>query len=326
MLQKTIISFLLFLFLVSCNSNKDSKVLRLAHGLPVSHPTHLSLEKFAEDVAERSNGKLRIKIYPSEQLGSERDCLELLQIGSLDLSKVSAATLGNFDNRFTVFSLPYLMENKKHRYQFFESELAQRFLNGLSQFKLKGLTFYDAGCRNFYSSTPIRNSQDLAGMKIRVMKNPKPIEMVNALGGSATPISFGELYSALQQGVVDGAENNPSSFYSSKHYELCKHYTLDEHLSTPDLVIMSQKTWDKLNDEEQKWIGEAIYDSHFYQRKKWDDTEIEIMEKLVDVGVTIYEIDKTEFMNLTASMYDKDVIGQSMFDLVAEIKALANEK
>ena len=312
MLKKLIYFLLTLIFLGSCKEQNGNKTLRLAHGLPTSHPTHISLEKFAKDLEKRSNGKLKIKIYPSEQLGSERDCLELLQIGSLDISKVSAATLGNFDHRFTVFSLPYLMESKEHRYHFFESDLAKRFLKGLSQFELKGLTFYDAGCRNFYGSKPIKTSSDLKGMKIRVMKNPKPIEMVNSLGGSATPISFGELYSALQQGVVDGAENNPSSFYSSKHYELCKHYTLDEHLSTPDLVIMSQKTWNKLNDDEQRWLNESMSESHFFQRKKWDDAEKEIMGKLESVGVTIHEIDKKEFINLTSKMYNKEIIGQSM--------------
>ena len=213
---------------VSCAQTETTKTLRLGHGLDTQHPVHKAMVYFGERLQENSKGKLKLKIYPSAQLGGERECLELLQIGSLDITKVSAAVLENFIPEYKVFSIPYLFRDKAHRFSVLDGKVGTDLKTKGEKFKLRGLTFYDAGSRSFYTKQkPIHLPSDLKGLKIRVMKSNMSIAMVNQLGGAATPIAYGELYTALQQGVVDGAENNPPSFYTSKHYEVCKYYSID---------------------------------------------------------------------------------------------------
>ena len=183
----------------------------------------------AERLHEKSNGNRTIDIYPNQQLGSERECLELLQIGSLGMTKVSTGVLENFVPSLQVLGLPFLFRDKEHRFEVLEGEIGEQFLNGSLDKRLKGLTFYDAGSRSFYSKTLVETPEDLKGLKLRVMESNTAINMVKHLGGSPTPISWGELYTALQQGIVDGAENNLPSFYLSRHYVDCKYYVLDAH-------------------------------------------------------------------------------------------------
>lgn len=311
--------------MTSCGQKTDVRTLRLAHGLPVGHPVHKAMEKFGEVLDKKSNGKFKIKIYPSNQLGGERECLELLQIGSLDITKVSAATLENFNEAYKVFNLPYLFDNKAHRMKVLDGKIGAELLTGTESIYLKGLCFYDAGSRSFYSvNNEINTPQDLKGLKIRVMKSKTAVEMVNFMGGSATPIDFGELYSALQQGVVDGAENNPPSFYTSKHYEVCKHYTLDEHTSVPDVLVLGTKTWNKLTVQEQKWISEAALESVPYQRKLWADFEDKSLSELKKAGVKIVTPDKKAFAKKTEAMFTKEKLGDNVFQLYNRIRQQAD--
>ena len=174
------------------------------------------------------NGKLKIEIYPNSQLGSERQCLELLQIGSLGMTKVSAAVMENFSPDLKVFGYPYLFRDNEHRFKIYDGPIGQKLLLEGEEYWLRGLTYFDAGNRSFYTkNTEIDKPSDLEGLKIRVMQSPTAINLVKSFGGSPTPISWGELYTGLQQGVVDGAENNLPSFYTSKHYEVCKYLTLN---------------------------------------------------------------------------------------------------
>jgi len=199
--------------LISCGNQKKTKTIRLAHGLDTQHPVHKAMVFLGERLKEKSNGQLKLQIYPSSQLGGERECLELLQIGSLDIAKVSAAVLENFIPEYKVFSIPYLFRDKTHRFSVLDGEIGSQLKTKGEQFRLRGLTFYDAGSRSFYTKEkPVESPEDLKGLKIRVMKSNMSIAMVNTLGGAATPISYGELYTALQQGVVDGPQNTPPSF------------------------------------------------------------------------------------------------------------------
>ena len=183
-----------------------------------------------------------VKIFPDGQLGTEREVLELLQIGSVAMTKVSAAVMANFAPEYEVLGVPYLFRDKGHLFQVLEGEVGRQLLLSSSDYWLRGLCFYDAGSRSFYTKDkPIRRPEDLRGLKIRVMNHQMSVDMVNAMGGSATPMAFGELYTALQQGVVDGAENNPPSLVSSNHYEVCKYYTLDEHSAIPDVLVIGTK-------------------------------------------------------------------------------------
>src|SRR5660397_69127 len=208
----------------------------------------------ADRLKEKSNGTVLIDIYPNQQLGSERECLELLQIGSLGMTKVSTAVIENFVPSLKVFGLPFLFRDREHRFKVLEGELGEGFLDASLGQRLKGLTYYDSGTRNFYSKTPIESPEDLKGLKIRVQESITAMNLVKSFGGSPTPIAWGELYTALQQGIVDGAENNLPSFYLSRHYEVCKYLTMDEHTAIPDELLISTLVWNKLSLKEQQWL------------------------------------------------------------------------
>ncbi|MGF1669743.1 MAG: DctP family TRAP transporter solute-binding subunit, partial [Balneolaceae bacterium] len=206
--------FAILLGSISCSVEQDIRVLKLGHGLDANHSVHKAMVFMAERVAEESDGKMRIDVYPSQQLGSERELLELLQIGSVDITKVSSSVIEGFEPVYKIFSVPFLFEDEEHRFKVFDGDIGNELLEAGRSIRLVGLTYYDAGTRSFYTKDrPITHPDDLQGLKIRVQESPASIQMVNLLGGSATPISWGELYTALQQGIVDGAENNPPSFH-----------------------------------------------------------------------------------------------------------------
>lgn len=283
----------------------DQTVIKLGHGLDVTHPVHQAMERMATRVAERSDGQMRIDIYPSEQLGTERQCLELLQIGVLDMTKVSASVMESFADPYKVFGLPYTFTDDEHRFAVMEGKIGREILRSGESVWLRGLTFYDAGWRSFYTvDTPIRTPDDLKGLKIRTQESPVAIEMVNQLGGSATPISFGELYTALQQGVVDGAENNPPSFHTTRHYELCNYYSLDRHSAPADVLLASTHLWERLTPQEREWLQEAADASAQYQKKLWDEATAEAMKTVKEAGVEIIEPELAAFREAVSPLYE----------------------
>ena len=293
------ISILLFSIIAFSSCDKGQKSIKLAHGLDTSHPVHNAMLFMGERLAEKSNGELTVQIYPSNQLGSERECVELLQIGSLGMTKVSAAVMSSFAPDFQVLSFPYIFRDKEHFFKVQDSEIGKDLLLQSEKYWLRGMCYYDAGSRSFYTSKKaIRTPEDLKGQKIRVMQSPIAIAMVKAMGGSPTPMASGEIYTAVQQGVVDGAENNPPSYYFSRHYEVAKYYTLDEHASIPDVLLISTHIWNKLSEKEQKWLQEAIDESVVYQRKLWAESEKECLEDSKANGVEIIYPDKAPFVKL----------------------------
>ena len=317
-----LISFLCVLFLISCKSESKVKSIKLAHSLGVTHPVHHAMEFLAEEVAKNSEGKLIIEIYPSSQLGSERECLELLQIGSLGMTKVSSAVMENFSPKLKVFGYPYLFETEEVRFKVFDGEIGQRLLRNGEKYWLRGLTYFDAGSRSFYTKTkPIEHPDDLTGMKIRVMESPTAIELVTSFGAAPTPISWGELYTALQQGVVEGAENNLPSFYTSKHYEVCKYFSVDEHSSVPDILVISTIIWDDLNENERKWLMDAVDDATVHQRKLWKKAEQESLQAIKEAGVKVNYPDKSAFEAKSAAMIEElQTKDRELYELITEIK------
>lgn len=307
----------------SCKEEKQHKTLKLAHGLDQAHPVHKGMVYMAKRLKEKSKGKLEIEIYPSGQLGSEQQCVELLQIGSLAITKVSAAVMESFSKKYKVLGLPYVFRSKQHGYNVLDGEIGRELLEGSEEYWIRGLCFFDAGSRSFYTiNKPIMSPEDLSGMKIRVMKSITAMEMVKALGGSPTPISWGELYTALQSGVVDGAENNPPSFYTSHHYEVCKHYSLDEHTSVPDVLIISSKVWKGLSDQEKQWLQEAAYEAVPVQRKYWAESEKESLEKVQEAGVTIHYPDKAPFAEKVQGLLDSYKSDKVVYSLIERIQAV----
>lgn len=270
---------------------------------------------------ERSGGKLKLEIYPSQQLGTERQCLELLQIGSLDMTKVSVGVLENFAPKMKVLGLPYLFRDREHSFAVLDGPIGKMLLDDGKKYRLKGLGYYDAGSRSFYTKDkPINNPDDLKGLKIRVMESVTAVDMVNGLGGSPTPISWGELYTSLQQGVVDGAENNPPSFYLSRHYEVCKYYSLDEHTVLPDVLLAGTHLWEKLTEQEQIWLNESVEVSIAYQRKLWMTSEQEALNAVQEAGVSIIRPDKSLFSSKLKGLLAQYESDKEMFEIIEAIQ------
>lgn len=311
------------IFISGCSQQDAVTAIKLAHGLDISHPVHKGMVYFAEQVAERSNGQMRIDIYPSGQLGSERQCLELLQIGSLGMTKVSAAVLENFAPRMKVLGLPYLFRDDEHAWAVLNGPIGKDLLLEAQNYWLRGVCFYDAGSRSFYTKDrPINSPDDLDGLKVRVMNSQTAMQMVKALGGAPTPISFGELYTALQQGVVDGAENNPPSFYTSRHYEVCKYYSIDEHSTVPDVMLIGTNTWERLTAQEQTWLQEAADASVEYQRKVWAASEQEALDAVKAAGVQINYPDKAPFAARVEDIYERYKDDAEIYELIQQIQAV----
>lgn len=299
------ITLLLALILVGCGQANTTRIIKIAHGLDINHSVHKAMVALGKDLETRSEGKMKLQIYPSQQLGSERECLELLQIGSLDMTKVSVGVMENFSPKMKVFGVPFLFRDKEHGFNVLDGPIGKEILDDAEQYWLKGLAYYDAGSRSFYTKDkPINEPDDLKGLKVRVMESVTAMDMVKALGGSGTPISWGELYTSLQQGVVDGAENNPPSFYLSRHYEVCKYYSLNEHTMLPDVLVIGTETWNNLSSQEQKWLQAAVDNSVGYQRELWAEAEAEALREVEKAGVTIIRPDKTLFQEKVKSIYD----------------------
>ncbi len=316
--------------LSSCQSSTAVKELRLAHGLDITHPVHQGMVYMAEQLVEISNGEMRIQLYPSGQLGSERECLELLQVGSLDMTKVSAAVMENFAPVYQVLSLPYIFKSRKHAYQVLDGEVGRYLLDQGSNYRLRGLCFYDAGSRSFYTKDkPVSSPNDLEGLKIRVQRSKTAVEMMNNLGGSPTPIPWGELYTALQQGVVDGAENNPPSFYFSRHFEICKYYAINEHTTVPDVLLIGTSTWKRLDDQQRSWLKEAARRSAEHQRKLWQASEEDCLNKMMAEGVKVTYPEKTSFASKVEKMRsvykDQDEFRKVIEQIEREEEKLADE-
>ncbi len=325
MIQKTTllaISLVTLLF-ASCSNTQTTKTIKLAHGLDMSHPVHKAMEFMANDLEKRSNGTMTIEIYPNQQLGTERQCVELLQIGSLDMTKVSAAVMENFSPNMKVFGLPFLFRDRAHAFKVLDGEIGKELLDGGQKYWLKGMGYYDSGSRSFYTKErPVQTPKDLEGLKIRVMESVTAMNMVNSLGGSPTPISWGELYTSLQQGVVDGAENNPPSFYLSRHYEVCKFYSLDEHTTVPDVLIMGTHLWNNLNEQQQKWVQASADASVKHQRVLWAAAETEALEEVQKAGVEVIRPDKTAFQQKVSAMYEDYKDENEVYELIHRIQAV----
>jgi len=304
----------------------SARVLRLGHALNRDHPVHKGMEYMAAEVERRSGGRLRIEIYPDEQLGPERDLIELLQMGSLALTKVSSAPLENFSPLLKVFGLPYLFRDHEHFWQVLDGPIGDELLEASEPYRLKGLCFYDAGARSFYISKKrdrvIRTPADLEGLSIRVQRSRSAVRLIELLGAKPVPIPFGELYTALDTGTVDGAENNPPSLYTTRQYEVSASYSLNEHNFIPDILIVSVDTWRRLSPEEQEWLRASARASSVYQRQVWRESVRESLDAIEKAGVTVVtDVDKEPFRERTAPMYDDpDYATPEMRDLVRRIR------
>jgi tripartite ATP-independent transporter DctP family solute receptor len=294
-------------------------VLKLGHSLDITHPVHKAMVYMAERVKQKSLGRMKIEIFPNEQLGTEKENIEALQLGYLAMTKISTAVMEGFVPRMRIFGIPYLFRDSEHYWKVLKGPIGKELLLAGQNKGLRGLCFYDAGSRSFYAKKEIKSPEDLKGLKIRVMNSVMSMKMVKAMGGSPTPIPWGELYTALEQGVVDAAENNPPSFRTSRHYEVCKYYTLDEHTRLPDILIISVRLWDNLKPEFQQILQEAIDESDEYQRNIWTEAEQTDMKTVQDAGVKVIHPDKEPFRASVKSVWE-EFEGTEIGDLIKQIQ------
>ncbi|MFS0643602.1 TRAP transporter substrate-binding protein [Siminovitchia sp. 179-K 8D1 HS] len=289
-------------------SDSDEKAwsFRLADNHPDNYPTVLGDKKFAELVEQKSNGRIKINVFPNGQLGDEKSIIEQVQLGAVEFARVSTGPLAEFSKPLGVFSLPYIFDSSEHEWNFLNSDKGKELLKSLEGAKMLGLAYYDSGARHFYTTKPVKNVEDLKGHKIRVQQSQINMDLIAALGGNATPMPYGEVFSSLQTGVIDGAENNLPSYVSANHYQVAKNIILDGHQRLPEVVVVSKAIWDKLSDADKKIIQEAAEESVAYQREEWAKMEKDSEAKIKEAGVNIVEVDDlTPWQDKVKSVIDK---------------------
>lgn len=295
-------------------------VLKFAHGLDQTHPVHTAIMHFAKRVGELSGGELEVQVFPNGQLGSEPECVEQLQRGAIAMVKSSSGSMENFIPSMAAFGLPYLFRDEDHFWNVLNGPIGAELLAAGEPFGIHGLCYYDAGARSFYTiSKPILAPEDARGLKLRVIPGKMAGDYIIALGAGPTPIPWGELYTALQQRMVDGAENNPPSFVSSRHHEVAKHFSLNEHTRLPDIVIFSKPVWDSLTPEQRGWINQAAEESVVFQRDLWREKTTEALAIAEKAGVKIYRPDRSVFAEATAGMA-ADFEGTPVGELIRRIR------
>lgn len=315
------------LALTGCNEKKsgasDKMVLRYAENQAQDYPTTQAAYKFAELVEQKTNGKIHIDVYHGGQLGDEKAVIEQLQFGAIDFTRVSLSPLSEFEKSLNILQLPYLYKDAAQMWRVLDGSIGDQFLNSMEKNNLIGLSWFDAGARNFYDSKrPITKLEDLKGLKIRVQESQLMMGMVSALGANPTPMAYGEVYSGLQTGVIDGAENNWPSYDSVSHYEVAKYYVLDEHTRVPEMQMVSKITWDKFSDEEKAIIRECAKESAKVERQLWAEKEKASEEKVRAAGCVITELEpgeKEKFQAAMQPLYTQ--FGAGYEDLIKQIQA-----
>ncbi|TJZ90641.1 TRAP transporter substrate-binding protein [Paracoccus gahaiensis] len=313
------------LALLALSATAEARTLRLNHNNPEDHPVHLSMQRMADEVEQATDGSVTIRIYANSQLGTQRESTEQVQNCSLDMARSNAAELEAFVPTYGVFNLPYLFESEDHFDQVVAGEIGQRILDSGIDQGIRGLAYYTEGARSFYATKPILSPADLQGMKIRVQPSPSAVRMVELLGASPTPIGWGELYSALQQGVVDGAENNPTALTTARHGEVAKHFSLDEHTLIPAVVFISNCAWDEMTAEEQAALSTAARNSMLSHAEEWRDAATAAVEAAKsEMGVEVHEVDKAPFITAVQPMVDEArASSEDMAELIDQIRAQA---
>ena len=299
--------------------------LKLNHNNPPEHQLHKSMEFMADRVKELTNGEVKIRVYANAQLGTQRESMELVQNGTLAMAKSNGSELEAFEESYTAFNLPYIFTSEDHYYNVLSGDIGDDVMMASRDKGFIGLTYYVEGARSFYANKAINSPADLKGMKIRVQPSPSAIRMVELLGGNPTPISWGELYSALKQGVVDGAENNPTALTTARHGEVSKVYSDDGHTMIPSVVVMSTKVWDSLTEDQQKALKQAARESMDYHRSEWNKTVAAEIEKAkTELGVKFVEVEKGPFIEAVLPMHEEAAAkSERVADLIKRIKAAA---
>ena len=300
----------------------DKMVIKSSDVHGDGYPTVEAIKYMGDLLDSWTGGRLTIQVYGAMQLGGEKEALEQVQVGALEMTRVSVGVVGPIVDEFNAFNLPFVFRSAQHMYDVTDGEIGTDLLNRLEKGGLIGLGYMDAGSRSFYNKErPIEEPDDLKGLKIRVMQNPIFVEMVNSMGGNGTPVAFNELYTALQTGVVDGAENNPPTIIEHKHYEVTGYYSLTQHLMVPEIFVFSKKVWDKLSPMDQQLIRKASALCVLKERELWAAKEKKAFEELAKVGMKVNKgLAKEPFIKATEPVRQK--FGGKYSDLIKKIQAV----
>lgn len=275
------------------------RALMAADSQPDGYPTVEALRFFASELARRTGGRLQVEVYPSEQLGSQNDTMELAQFGGIDFVRINSAPFNVLVPETKVQSLPFLFRSIAHMRQAMDGAPGQKILGALADHGLIGLAFYDSGARSIYTiDRAVREPADMQGLKIRVQTSDLFVAMIEAMGGNATPMAYGEVYQGLAQGVIEGAENNFPSYESSRHYEAAPVYSLTRHVMAPEIFAMSRRSWEKLSGADQGHVMAAAQASVPVMRSLWDSQVLESRKIVEAAGVEIVgDVDQPAFAN-----------------------------
>ena len=294
--------------LTGCGSITSGKrIIRISHAQSETHPEHLGLLAFKEYVEERLGDKYEVQIFPNEILGSAQKALELTQTGAIDFVVAGTANLETFADVYEIFSMPYLFDSEDvYKTVMEDSDYMEQVYESTDEAGFRVVTWYNAGTRNFYAKTPIRTPEDLKGKKIRVQQSPASVSMVNSFGAAAAPMGFGEVYTAIQQGVIDGAENNELALTNNKHGEVAKYYSYNKHQMVPDMLVANLKFLEGLSPEEYQIFKDAAALSTEVEMKEWDKS-IEEAKKIAteDMGVEFIDVDVDAFKEKVLPLHEK---------------------
>lgn len=292
-------------------------VLRLAENQPDSAPVTIAMHRFADLVGEYTGGQIKVEVFTGAQLGQESEAIEQTQAGIIDMARVGSVTLTNVSPSMTVFTLPYIFRDTDHKYAVLDGEIGDQVRADLEQIGLIGFDYMEAGTRSFYSreGVPLTGIDDLKGMKIRVQNAPIAMRTVELLGAVPTPMNYGEVFSSLQSGVIDGAENDFVSFETSAHHEVSKDYINDGHVSAPALLLMNKARFDSLPEDQRQAISKAAKEAAIYERDLMFTANDEARERIIAAGVTVTDLDDTPFRNAVQPIYAEypelaDLIGR----------------
>ncbi len=314
------------LLLSACGGRGDPKTRPLfaADTHPDEYPTVQALHAIDRLLDERTNGEMRVRIYAGGQMGAEKDTLEITVFGGLDLNRVNLAPLNSIVPETIVLALPFLFRSIPHARAAFDGAPGRKILDAMSVQGLHGLCYYDSGARSFYNTKrPIRTPDDMRGLKLRVQNSDIYVAMVSALGANPTPIPYGEVYQALVQGVVDGAENNWPSYESARHFEAARHYSLTRHVMAPEVLVASERRWERMTTEEQDYLQAAAYDSVPIMREIWDARVNAARSRLIASGVDVVEdVDGAAFSALMLPVWDQFLTTPALRALADEIVSL----
>jgi tripartite ATP-independent transporter DctP family solute receptor len=287
---------------------QQKMVIKASDVHPLGYPTVEAIVRMGGKLEKATNGRLTLQMYPQMQLGGEKEMIEQAQVGALQIARISVGALGPVIDELNVFNMPFIFRDEAHMRKVIDGPIGTELLDKISanpQTRLIALGWMDAGTRNVYSNKPVTKPADLKGMKVRMMGNPIFVETMNAMGGNGVAMGFNELYSAMQTGVVDGAENNEPTVLAQNHYQVAKIYSLTGHLIIPEMFVFSKVSWDKLSKDDQALIKKVSREAQLEQRQLWDEKTAKATEELKAKGVQFVPADKEAFYKATQPVRDK---------------------